>query len=83
MPEPRYRQGRDEYEKEFGEGRDTERFLKPESGEGARESATRGFGMRRSREPFEKRKEEEAEEESLRQPEYGRTPRRKRAAKRK
>ena len=74
LPEPRYRKSTDEFKELTGD--DTaEKFLKSDTGEDA---AVKGFGLRRSKRPFEAAKEQEEEEESSRQPEYGKTKRTRR-----
>ena len=78
LPEPRYHKS-DEFE-ELAGGRPDDDFLRPpkDTEDLLKELSVKGFGLRRSREAFEAAKEKEEEEESLKQPEYGRPKRAKR-----
>lgn len=77
LPEPRYHKQEDPFE-ELTKDVTAEKFVEKSEAPEAKEG--KSFGMRRSKRPFEARKEEEEVEESLRQPEYGKAKRAKRRA---
>lgn len=78
LPEPRYRKT-DEFKELTGDDSTAKEFLRSDTGESILSgSAVKGFGLRRSQEPFEKAKEREEEERSLEQLEYGKKRRTRR-----
>lgn len=80
LPEPRYREPEDE----FGElsSKDFEKTPKDLDPENLM-AHMRGWGFRRSVEPYEKAKERAVQEEAIRPPEYGTAKRKKRRSSKK